>query len=184
MANLIAKSPCADLLPLTVGALVLEEVEERLTSLARYDGKAVNADKALLAAHGVGFPVVGQSISAGPVRVIWFGPEQAMLIGPAPAASLSESCAVTDQSDAWCRVRLSGASADQVLARLVPIDLRLPVFTVGSVARSELFHMAAVISRVAEDVFEIMVFRSMAGTLVHDLKGAMKSVTAQLALRG
>lgn len=184
MVKLIAKSPCADLLPLHVGDLVLEEVEARLTVLARYDGAATESDAALRAAHGVGFPAVGQSNEVGPVRVLWFGPDQAMLIGPAPAASLWQDHAVTDQSDGWCQVRLKGDAGDQVLARLVPVDMRLSVFGVGAVARTELFHMPALITRVSDIELEIMVFRSMAGTLVHDLKGAMKSVTAQQALRG
>ncbi|MEP2782973.1 MAG: sarcosine oxidase subunit gamma [Pseudoruegeria sp.] len=180
MAELIAKTPCGDFLPVTRGALELKEAEPvSMTALARFDNQDAATDKILSEAHGVGFPAPGQCTRQGNVRALWFGPDQAMLIGPAPAASLRDCCAVTDQSDAWCRVHLTGEGAEQVLARLVPIDLRLSTFGIGAVARTEVFHMAAVISRLSDAVFEIMVFRSMAETLVHDLDVAMKSVRAQ-----
>ena len=86
---------------------------------------------------------------------------------------------MTDQSDGWAVMRLEGAGARDVLARLCPLDLRAPVFKRGHTARSLLGHMNASITRVGVNAFEIMVFRSMANTAVHELNEAMKSVAAQ-----
>jgi len=84
-----------------------------------------------------------------------------------------------DQSDSWAVVRLQGAAAQAVLARLTPLDIRSTVFKRGHTARSSLQHMNVSITRVGLQAFEIMAFRSMAKTLVHDICCAMRSVAAQ-----
>jgi heterotetrameric sarcosine oxidase gamma subunit len=76
-------------------------------------------------------------------------------------------------------VSLKGAGAVDVLARLVPLDLREGHFKRGHTARSQVMHMQASVTRLASDEFMIMVFRSMAGTLVHDMKQAMAAVASR-----
>ena len=66
-----------------------------------------------------------------------------------------------------------------MMARLVPVDLRPQVFKRGHTARTELQHMMASITRVGPKTLQIMVFRSFADTLVHDLKRAMEAVAAR-----
>jgi heterotetrameric sarcosine oxidase gamma subunit len=66
-----------------------------------------------------------------------------------------------------------------VLARLCPVDSRLSAFPVGASLRTEAKHMMASISRLDEDRLQIMVFRSMARTLIHDLKTAMEAGAAR-----
>ncbi|MEM8537805.1 MAG: sarcosine oxidase subunit gamma family protein, partial [Pseudomonadota bacterium] len=90
-----------------------------------------------------------------------------------------DGVAVTDQSDAWAVVQISGHAVEKVLARLVPIDLRAGVFPAAQVARTMLGHLSVAIMRTGETEFEIMVMRSMAKTLVHDLTVAMKGVAAR-----
>ena len=180
MAELIAKTPCAGLLPLSVGALTLTEVDPGpMTAIAPHRGQAAAVGKAL-AALGVDWPAPGQALTGkGGARIQWFGHVHALLCGVSAPAALARHAALTDQSDAWAVVRLEGAGAAAVLARLTPLDLREAAFAPGSTARSELFHMAAAITRSGAESFEIMVFRSMAGTLVHDLRGAMEAATAR-----
>ncbi len=110
---------------------------------------------------------------------MWFGRDLVLLIGPEPHGSLARHAAIVDQSDAWAVVRLQGAGAEAVLARLVPVDLRAAHFKRGHTLRSQLQHMNVSITRVAADAFQIMAFRSMAQTLVHDLKTAMEGVAAR-----
>jgi sarcosine oxidase subunit gamma len=76
-------------------------------------------------------------------------------------------------------VRLEGARAEEVLARLVPIDLRASTFAEGHCARTLLQPVTVSISRVGLDAFEILAFRSMAATLVHDLDTALQMVAAR-----
>ena len=88
-----------------------------------------------------------------------------------------EGAAVTDQSDAWAVVALEGDAAEAVLARLVPVDLRVAVFAVGHVAKTMLAHLSVTITRTGQATFEIMVMRSMAKTLVHDLEVAARGLS-------
>ena len=101
-------------------------------------------------------------------------------MGPAPDDSLARFASVTDQSDAWTVVLLAGLDAEDVLARLVPIDLRLSVFPEGTAARTLCQHMTVHISRRAEGL-QLMAFRSMARTLAHDIGEAMASVAGRRA---
>lgn len=180
MTELIARSPCAGLLPLRIGgARVSEEEPGAMTSLAPFRGRQKALSGALKAAHGMGFPGAGRATGKAGARAIWFSQGQALLLGPVPDASLARHGALSDQSDAWAVVRLDGKGARDVLARLVPLDLRAGRFKRGATARTDLAHMPASLTRIGENAFQIMVFRSMAGTLVHDLKTAMEAVGAR-----
>nr|WP_247651027.1 sarcosine oxidase subunit gamma family protein [Roseovarius autotrophicus] len=176
---MVEKSPCAGLVPVAAGALRLSEIAlGPITSVAPYKGQAA-AVAAMLGAQGLGWPAPGQVIAQGAARVQWFGLDLALLIGVAPGAGLADHAALADQSDGWAVLRLEGAGAGDVLARLTPLDLRESIFGVGQTARSDLGHMAAAITRVEAEAYEIMGFRSMAGTLVHEMAAAMTRVAAR-----
>ncbi len=180
MAELLAKTACDGLLPLTVGVLSLtESAPVVLTTLAPYRGQQQALDKAMVAAHGLGFPGVNSSTQGKGARAIWFGRDLALLIGPEPDPQLAQHAALSDQSQGWAVVELAGAGAEDVLARLCPVDLRPSAFPVGASLRTEAKHMMASVSRLNEDRFQIMVFRSLARTLIHDLKTAMEARTAR-----
>ena len=86
---------------------------------------------------------------------------------------------MTDVSDGWCVVDISGPKVRDVLARVTPLDMRVKSFKMGMTQRSMLMHMQASISCFGKSKFRLMVFRSMALTLVHDLAMAMESVAAR-----
>lgn len=180
MDDLIAKSPCEGLLPLDIGGVTLsEEAPGRMTSLAPCRDAEVALSEALKAAHGMAWPAPNRATGKAGARAVWFGRGRALLIGPDPDATLTRLAALTDQSDAWAVVRIDGGRAEDVLARLVPVDLRAASFKRGHSVRSELAHMMASITRIGNAAFQIMVFRSMAATLVHELKTAMEAVAAR-----
>ncbi len=180
MVDLIAKSPCDGLLPLTLGPLTLSEVDTGpMTSIAPFKGQAAEASSVLKATHGMEAPGANRTTGKEGERVIWFGQNMYLLMGQTPDAALSEHAALTDQSDAWAVVRLQGAGAEDVLARLTPLDLRGALFKRGHTARTELRHMMASVTRVGAEAWMIMVFRGFAETLVHDLQTAMASVASR-----
>lgn len=180
MAELLAKTACEGLLPLQIAGLTLHEAKPvTMTTIAAYTGQAAALDKALKAAHGLGLPTVNGSSAASDARAIWFGRDMALLLGPSPDAGLAQYAALTDQSQGWAMMELAGDGATDVLARLCPVDLRLSQFAVGATVRTEARHMMASVTRVGEDAFMIMVFRSMARTLLHDLKTAMEAWAAR-----
>jgi heterotetrameric sarcosine oxidase gamma subunit len=176
VARLVARSPCEGLLPIEAGTVTLSEVlPEAITSVAPFAGQGATVSHALEKAARAAFPAPGRWTGAD-VRIVWTGPDQAMVLGPRVAP---EGAAVTDQSDAWAVMRLEGQAAEAVLARLVPLDLRSAQFPPGHAARTMLHHMTCTLMRVEVHAFEIMVFRSMAATAVHHLETAIKSVAAQ-----
>lgn len=180
MVKLEPITPCAGLLPITVGACNLSEVSpDNLTLLSTYKGTEKKLGAALLAEHGMRLAAPNRSTTKADAKCVWFGHGQVMLVGPKPAKTLAKSAAVVDQSDSWAIVHLQGAGAADVLARLTTIDLRPPVFKRGHTARTELRHMMVSITRVGASAFEIMAFASMAGTLVREVQDAMESVAAQ-----
>ena len=182
VAELLAKSPCDGLLPIEIGGLSLSEATwVKMTSLAPNHGQEAALADVLQTAHGMTLPRPNRSTGKEGARAVWFGHEQVILIGPDPAASLADYAALTDQSDAWAVVLLEGEGAEDVLARLVPLDLRRAHFKRGHTARSQLQHMMVSITRVGDARFQIMAFRSMAKTLVHELEIAMKGVAARRA---
>ena len=180
MAKLMATSPCAGLLPRSIGPNILEEVDLGvLTSLAPYAGQRKAASDALKAAHGMTFPAANRATGKAGARAIWFGREMALLAGPAPDPALAEFAALTDQSDAWACVSLTGPQIEDVLARIVPIDTRPSHFKRGHTARTSLQHLNVSVTRVSASNMLILGFRAMAGTLIHDLTEAMESVAAR-----
>jgi len=180
VAELIAKSPVEGLLPLNIGSIQLTEVEAgHLTSLSAYNGQIKRLSDALKSAHGMTMPGPNRATGKDGARAVWFGLSHALLIGPAPGAKLAKFAALTDQSDAWAMVELKGPGVSDVLARLVPVDLRPGHFKRGHTQRTDLMHMTASITCTGANKILIMVFRSMAKTLVHDLKTAMEGVAAR-----
>jgi sarcosine oxidase subunit gamma len=130
---------------------------------------------------GLAMPAPNTFAEKKGARIVWTGREQAFLIGvEAPAL---EGAAVTDQSDGWAVLAISGVAAVDVLARLVPVDLRLAACPVGTVLRTQVSHMNACVLRTGDYAFEIMVFRSMARTAWHEIEAAMQTLAARTGLR-
>ncbi|WP_299723652.1 sarcosine oxidase subunit gamma [uncultured Tateyamaria sp.] len=180
MAELIAKTPLDGMGEKTIGTVTLAEVDlGALTSVAPYKGAAKAAGEALKKAHDTSWPAPLRATGKDGARAIWFGREMILLAGPAPDATLGVHAALTDQSDTWVAVTLSGARTEDVLARLAPVDVSLATFKRGHTARTQIQHMNGSLTRIGTDTFLILVFRSMAGTLLHDLERAMESVAAR-----
>lgn len=175
--KLDAVSACAGLLPLTIGALSVEELDAGLiTSVTPFEGASGSE---LSRALGMSFPAPLQTSMDGDARCVWVGRGEALLMGRPADANLGKYAAVVDQSDAWAVVTLKGEGGADALARLVPVDMRLVAFDVGATVRTQLGHMNASITRLDGDTFMIAVFRSVAGTLVHDLATALEAVAAR-----
>lgn len=179
MASLIETSALSGLLPVGVGALTLTEAAlGPVTAVAPLAGKT-RALAAALKPLGFRFPAPGEWYGNEKAELFWAGRDLAFLTGvPAPDA-LAGAAALTDQSDGWAAIDLTGPGGEVVMARLCPLDLRLVAFPVGRAARAPLGHMQSILIRREEGSLRIMVFRSMAKTAVHELSVAMRGVTAR-----
>ena len=180
MPELIAKTALSGRM-LTLGGVILAEADPgRITSIAAFPGM----EKALakgLKALGLALPAPNTFTEKKGARIVWTGRDQAFLTGVEPPAL--EGAALTDQSDGWAALALTGAGAVDVLARLVPVDLRLAAFPVGRAIRTQLNHMNVMILRAGDHAFEILGFRSMARTAWHELETTMHMVAARMGMK-
>jgi sarcosine oxidase subunit gamma len=180
VADLIARTPFEGILPLQFGSTTATELDfGAVTSVAPFRGRADEVSKALEKTVGVALPEAGRTSGSDGVRIIWAGMGQYFVLGARPAPL--PGAAVTDQTDAWASLKLEGSDAREVLARLVPIDLGPEVFSVGHAARTLLGHMNCILMRPEAARYDIMVFRSMAGSAAHELERAMRMVAARAA---
>jgi heterotetrameric sarcosine oxidase gamma subunit len=84
---------------------------------------------------------------------------------------------ISDQSDAYPVLRLSGARGRDVLAKLVSLDLHPAVFNIGHSASTGAAHISVILWRLenapdGSSAFEIAFPRSMAGSLWHAIQEA------------
>jgi sarcosine oxidase subunit gamma len=116
-------------------------------------------------------------VEAGAARLSRLGPSRYLVSGeraadlPGRLAGLLDgAAAVTDQSDLWAYFALSGEGVQNVLSRVVPVDLHAASFAVGGLALTRAGHLDVRVFRTDTLRFEIAVARSCAEDLRHLLK--------------
>jgi sarcosine oxidase subunit gamma len=159
------------------------------TVLARA-GQIATLERRCREDFGIDLPREPRRAVSNDLSIAGTGPEAWLAIrergGNAFASSLAsalDGCAsVSDQSDSYAVLRLNGPKVRQTLAKLVPIDVHDRAFPVGAVAGTVAAHMGALLWRLDDEegtaVFELAVFRSMAGSLWH----ALASCAAEFGL--
>lgn len=176
MARLLARTPCEDLgLPLTLGGARLSEVDlGPVTLVSPFAGQTEAVARRL----GSETPSPGRMVLAEGARLLWVGPGKMLVLGRA-VPDLSSLAAIVEQEDGLAGVVLEGPAGRDILARLVPLDLRDRSFPDGATARTLLNHMTVTLTRTGADAWEVMAMRSMAATLVRELREAMENVAAR-----
>ena len=103
----------------------------------------------------------------------WLAPNDWLLLDPAPAggnisnvlreAAGGATCVVTDVSDAWSIIEISGADAAAKLAEGCSVDLDDDAFPVGRYALTRLQHLSIIIHRLDDrSKFHLLVDRNLA----------------------
>lgn len=125
--------------------------------------------KAVKSAVGVGLPDLRRIEISGARAAGWMSPDEYLLVMPyaetaAAMAALDKALAgehylAAVVSDARAVFRVEGAKADQVLAKLMPVDL--PGLAVGELRRSRTAQVAAAVWREG-DGYTLVCFRSVA----------------------
>ena len=131
------------------------------------------------AAIGVELPLVPlTSTHAGPVTVLWLGPDEWLVACEAGAESKfapalrtalqGVPCAITDLTEAQTIIRINGPRARDLIAKGCTLDLHPRVVGLGRVARSTVAHVTVILHQTASDgdgngpAFELYVARSFA----------------------
>jgi len=86
--------------------------------------------------------------------------------------TIGEVASVSDQSDGYAVLRLSGPKVRDTLLKLVPVDVHPRTFKVGNVASTVASHMGVTLWRLEDgndgaSMFEIAIFRSLAASFWH-----------------
>jgi sarcosine oxidase subunit gamma len=169
------------------GGLSIAEVNDLdIVSLAVPLGGAEALAKAVTSAYGVKLPTVGQSLSAetGNARFLGLARDQVFLFfddtGMDPVGAVTEKLSgtayLTDQSDAWALLRITGPNCRAALERICPLDLHPSAFAVGAVARTVMEHLNVIILREAPDAFLLMSPRSSAASFLHAVTTSAENI--------
>ena len=117
-------------------------------------------------------------------RILWLGPDE-WLLEPDPKNGLSaeqlaqavpgRGVALCDVSDGLVAIQLQGPRAAETLAAGAPLDLRAR--PVGSCAQTRLAQASVILTREAENTWQLLVRRSMADYLWRWLDAALLRLT-------
>lgn len=185
---LAARTPL-DAYGCTIGTVTLAEVAglALVSAAVPRDGDEAFA-AALAGGFGAGRPAPGDSaLGARPAtRVLGMQPDQVFILFEAPdpdravptaASALGSAAYVTDQSDSWAMLRMSGAGVRVALERICPLDLDDQAFPEGRVARTVMEHLSIIILRDGPDSFLLMSPRSSARSFRHAVELSVVNVS-------
>ena len=93
-------------------------------------------------------------------EALWAGPDQYFVQAEGRGeGALAGTGSVSDQSHGRIVIRIAGAKARAVLAKGTPVDLDPREFPVGKSALTQMAHVGVHLTRVAEDAYDLSVFR-------------------------
>jgi sarcosine oxidase subunit gamma len=101
----------------------------------------------------------------------WAGPDQWFVLAQGRGegalyrelkAKLTGLASVSDQSHGRVIIRLTGPKARAILAKGTPVDLHPDAFPVAKSALTQMAHVGVHLTRVAEDSYDLSVFRGFA----------------------
>lgn len=147
-------------------------------SVMAHRGSEVSAETALMAVEGVALrncapgEWLAVSTAAGAAAV-------ENLLGEIAGTS------IVDQSDGRVLLQISGPNVRKILAKCVAVDLHPETFAIGASANLLCCHVAANLARTGSDIFEIIVPRSFAGSVLEEMMemGREFALTAAFADR-
>jgi len=176
VADLPQFDALAGLLPVQHGAITLAAAPQtELWAVAPFGPAAT-----LARLFATDLPAPGRSAPWSGGLLLWAGWQRWFVTGGLPDG-VAKVAATTAQTDAWAVLRLTGPAPETVLARLVPVDLRMLHFGTGAVARTLLGQIAVLIHRpqTAPEALELWLPRSMAAHGLQSLREAMRAQVAR-----
>lgn len=167
----------------TLGPCTLVEVvDTALASLAVRAGR--EADVARIAgAQGIALPGPGQAVTGAVFSAFWMG--QGLWMIEAPFAShenivaqmkplFGDAASLTEQTDAWARLRIAGPDLPRLFERLCNADLARA--QPGAALRTTIEHLGAFLLVRDDRTIDVLTARSSAASMHHALAAAAGSV--------
>jgi sarcosine oxidase subunit gamma len=162
--------------------LVRERADLAIHFVAARDGQAAALSEAVSASIGLGLPDPSRRCELGELSAVSIGPEQWLLLMPLRRAgdmgqALRTACAglatLVEVGDGRGVIEVSGPRARDALAKGIPVDLHPRAFGPGRTASTMAGLIDMTLSQIDDaPTFQIILFRSLAGSFWHWLDGA------------
>lgn len=147
---------------------------EEIAHLGKLNIRGGKAIASIIKTHtGCDFPPANNKVkSTGARHVVWLGPDEALLLCEAGlevklyrqinAAFADQHAAITNVTDGYCALRLTGGDVRRVLAKGCALDLHPNVFGNGACAQTTLAHAGVTLIAMDTDCFLLLCRTSFA----------------------
>ncbi|MBL8582225.1 MAG: sarcosine oxidase subunit gamma [Rhizobiaceae bacterium] len=145
-------------------------------------GRWAETEAAAQGLFGVSAPANPAAVEGSGATLVWSGPQQFLALFPAGygadwekrlADAFAGSASLSDQTGGRAMIRIQGARARDMLAKVCSVDLHPRAFATGAAAATSVDHTGVNLWRRADDaegaVFDLIVFSTFAGSLWHTL---------------
>ncbi len=184
--TLIKKSPLGRFSRESGGLTISEITDRAIVSIAIPNRGKNSLSKAIASAYKTVIPAVGRSTISKVANGRFLGMQQDQLflmfnysgrnaVGEVEK-KLGNTAYLTDQTDSWVNLCLSGTKSGAVLERICLIDLHPSVFPKGRVTRTNMEHMAAIILHESPGTFLLLSPCSSAKSFLHALETSVHNV--------
>jgi heterotetrameric sarcosine oxidase gamma subunit len=157
------------------GVSMAELTEFELVQVMARRGHWQAVAQACTKAYGKPAPAKPEVVEAEGALLIWSGPDQFFVLSPRGSQmekarkAFAGTASLSEQSDGRALIRISGARARDMLAKVCSLDLHPAVFPVGAAAATSIDHTAVNLWRVedvgGEAAFHLLVFATFAESL-------------------
>ena len=158
-----------------IGTIRLREISNQsLIAMAIPLGEETKFKNSIKNIFGLKMPSPNMSVKNKDTRIFSTQPDQIFVLTKrtddpekSMAIEIGKSAYITDQTDAWVILEISGSSSREALERICQLDLDKEIFQLDSMARTSMEHMSAIIIRKADDTFYLMSASSSAKSFLH-----------------
>lgn len=168
------------------GIKLAEITGKSLISMAIPNGSDTAFAKALKSALKVALPEIGKSENSSfkKAKVMRLQRDQLFVLFDYDGAdatvqipaSLRKASYLTNQTDNWVMLQISGPKSIEALERMCQLDLHPDVFKPGNVARTSLEHMGAIILCEKPGDYLLFSASSSAKSFLHAVETSIKNV--------
>ncbi|MEH6457367.1 MAG: sarcosine oxidase subunit gamma family protein [Cocleimonas sp.] len=172
------------------GVNVVEVTNKGIVSVAIPNASKAAFSKAVTKSYKVDLPEVGLFTQSKTNNTRFLGLQQDQLFVlfdyagdravdeiSAKVNSDKQLVYLSDQSDSWVTLNVSGENCLAALERICSIDIHPDSFPVGSVARTSMEHMATIIIHESEGSYLLLSLRSFAHSFLHAVTTSIKNVS-------
>lgn len=156
-----------------------------IVSVATPNGGHDSLNTLMMQKVGAEIPLAGRiSRSADSTVLLGLQSDQCFLISETqrlkPAhelkSLLGDAAYLSDQSDSWAVLDLTGPMCLQALERICPVDISASAFDMDAVARTSMEHLSVIIHRLGHDGFRLYSPRSSADSFLHAVTESLYNV--------